>query len=155
MMGGYVFSLSTIWGGGRGYPHNTPTGLMSFLGGTPVTGPRSGWGRLHHDEGYSPIQGWVPSARSGQRIPPGRDWLHPPPSPRIGYTWTGYAADGTPLAVSCLRAPSVNTVFCCVISYFFVSFSICGRYICFEPKACSVHIIGRISVLDNIFLRFQ
>ena len=66
----------------QGVPHlhpiiNTSTGPMFFLGGTPVTGPRSGWG--------------VP------RVSPVLGWGTPP---RIGYAWTGYAAGGMSLAVS-------------------------------------------------------
>ena len=52
----------------------------------------------------------MPPARSGwgtpwpgqDGIPPARDGVPPPPL-RIDYAWTGYAARGTPLAVSCRR----------------------------------------------------
>ena len=93
-MRGYVFSLSTDGGGpGGGFTpspsHNTSTGPMSFLGGTPVTGP--------FREGY-PMTGY-PLARSG--------W-GPPALPGTGYAWTGYAAGGTHLAVSHRRSVLFN-----------------------------------------------
>ena len=47
-----------------------------------MTGPRSGQG--------------VPPSQVRMDVPPGQGWG----TPRIAYAWTGYAAGGTPLAVS-------------------------------------------------------
>ena len=91
--GGYFFSLSTIGGGGTPCPsHNTSTGPMSFLGGTPVL-----MGVPH--------SGGTPPARSEWDTSPARDGVPPPPPPLIGYAWTVYAACGTPLA-DCLVHPA-------------------------------------------------
>ena len=58
--------------------------------GHPPPPARSGWGTP-----------W--SGQDG--VPIGQDGVPSPPPPRTGYAWTGYATDGTPLAV-----PSRRTV---------------------------------------------
>ena len=94
--------------GGRGTPspsHNISTGPMSFLGGNPVTSPRSGcgvppsWGTLSP----SSRLGWggTPWWESPPPPPPGMGYPPPPPPP------PDRTADGvldTPRSVCLLRS---------------------------------------------------
>ena len=76
----------------RRYPisiHNISSGPMSFSGGTPVTGPRSGWWGVTHDGSTSPVQVWGSHParsgwgypHSGMGVPPGQGSGTPPPPP--------------------------------------------------------------------------
>ena len=80
---------------------------MSLLGGYPS--PRQ-WGTPVLGGGY-PSPGWDTPQSGQDGIPPSQDRMgYPPPrgtpwpgwgTPiQTGYTWTGYASGGTPLAVS-------------------------------------------------------
>ena len=127
-----MFSVGSHSGGGRGTPspsHNTSTGpmsfpgggvlylhpinnMMSFLGGTPVTGPRSRWGGGYPTLGQVRIGGLLPhlgvSPHPEMRYPqPGQDsggggggtWNGVPPARSgWGYPEMGYppSRDGVP-----------------------------------------------------------
>ena len=72
-------------GGGGGLSHLHPIILplvpCPFWGGTPVTGPRSGWGEGYPIMGYPPGQRWV-TPQAGMGYPPARVRVPTPPPSR-------------------------------------------------------------------------
>ena len=82
--GGYVFTMFTTRGGGGGGSHLHPIilpGPMSFLGGTPVTGPRS------LPRGGTPVPVLARGYPMMMAYPHSQVRMGYPP--RIGYAWTG------------------------------------------------------------------
>ena len=120
MTGGYVYTgvCLLIWGvpqshflsqvsGPRSFPGGYPSlWSMSFLGGTPASGPMS-FLRVPHSwlRGVPQSQWWVPQSQ------PGQDWGTPPP----GWDWGSppglvMEPDGEPLAVSRWRTFLLNVI---------------------------------------------